>query len=71
MRTQHDLLATTQVDGRQGLVFCLGQGRQQHSGKNGDDGDDHQQFDEGETVALVALTASQRCRIGVHAKKVC
>ena len=69
MRTEHDLFATTQVDGRQGLVFRLGQGRQQHSGENGDDGDDHQQLDEGEAVAQVALTAIKRCRRGVHAKR--
>ena len=31
------------------LLFGTGQGRQQHGGQNRDDGDDHEQFDQGES----------------------
>src|ERR1039458_3706712 len=35
-----------------GSFFCLGQSRKQHRRQNGNDGNDHQQFNEGETPAL-------------------
>jgi len=34
------------------LTFCLGQGRQQHPREDRDDGDDDEEFDEGETRAV-------------------
>ena len=34
------------------LGLSFGQGRQQHAREDGDDGNNHQQLDEGETAAL-------------------
>jgi hypothetical protein len=34
-----------------GLLFGLGQSRQEHRGQEGDNRDDDEQFDEGEAVA--------------------
>ena len=43
-----DLLEITQAVGLASLGFCVGQRGQEQRGKNGNDGDDDQQFDEGE-----------------------
>ncbi len=45
-----DLLQVAGTGNRQGLLARLGQGRQQHGRQNGDNGDDDQQLDEGETI---------------------
>ena len=46
---QHDLLVVVPVDGVVGFVLGPGQGREEQAGQDGDDGDHHQQLDEGET----------------------
>jgi hypothetical protein len=49
---QHGLLAVADVVDRIGPAFRLGQRRQQHGREDGDDGDDHQQFNQSEPVHL-------------------
>lgn len=46
--TQVLLLDVVDAGGAHAAVFGSRQGRQQQPGKNGDDRNDHQQFDEGE-----------------------
>jgi hypothetical protein len=45
----YDLLAeVVDVHGLGGFVFCFGYGSHQERSKDGDNGDDYQQFDKGE-----------------------
>ena len=50
--SQHNLLDAAQALGLNGLLLRLLQGRQQHGRKDRDDGDHHQEFDEGKTACL-------------------
>jgi hypothetical protein len=45
---QPNLAAVVDAAHRERLFFAFGQGRQQQGGENGNDGDNHQQFDQGE-----------------------
>ena len=47
---EHELPAVVHALNTGGLGLRFGQRRQEHAGQNGDDGDDHQQFDEGESA---------------------
>jgi hypothetical protein len=50
--TQTDLPQVVQAISLLGFGFRFGQRGEQHSRKNGDDGDDHQEFNEGERLAI-------------------
>ena len=45
---QADLLQVVQANRRFPLLLSLGQGRQQQAGKDGDDRNDHQEFNQRE-----------------------
>ena len=47
---QPHLLEIADALGRQCLLLGFGKSRQEHARQDGNDGDDHQQFDEGETL---------------------
>jgi len=47
-RAQGQLFIVVEATDLGGLGFSFAQGRQEHRGQNGDDGDDHEQFDERE-----------------------
>lgn len=51
-----ELAKTVDATGRLGLFFCFRQGRQKHAGQDGNNGDDHQEFDEGEPAPTMALS---------------
>ena len=53
-KTKAQLLEVIQTIDLLRLLLRSGQCRQQHGGQNGDDGDDHQQFDQRETRCLLA-----------------
>ena len=46
---QHQLLGVVHTEDALSFGFSLGQRGQEHACQNGDDGDDHQELDEGET----------------------
>ena len=48
LNEQANLTEVVQAANASRLRFGLAEGRQEHSGKDRDDGDDHQQFDERE-----------------------
>ena len=64
---QNQLLLVARAGCTGGFRFRLGQGRQEHTGQNRDDGNDDQQLDQGET-AMTRTTArrTQRTRINFH-----
>ena len=49
MHGQHLLLEIIEVPGLHGTIFCARQGGQQQRGENSDDGNDHQEFDQGKS----------------------
>jgi len=50
-----ELLQVVHAEGLSALGFGLGERRQKKTGKNGDDRDDHQQFDQSEADAMPAV----------------
>ena len=56
LHEQTDLSEVVQAGNALSLLFGLSQRRQQHPGKDGDDGDDDEKFDEGKTQAKAAST---------------
>ena len=63
---EHHLAIIVHAAGQQRLLFGPAQGRQQQGCQNGDDGDDHQQLDEGKTgVAGVRGTGSGETPAGI------
>ena len=62
---QHQLLAIVEAGDACCFAFGLGQGRQQQAGEDGDDRDDHQQFDERERLCFShALKSAAAYRAG-------
>ena len=59
-----DLFFIADAFGRDGLPFRRGQRGQEHGGQNRDDGDDHQQFDEGERGAGRPRLAGDFSKLG-------
>ena len=49
LRCQHDLLLIIAAEGPNGFFLGLGKGRQKHAGKNGNNRDHHQKFNQGES----------------------
>ena len=54
---QRQLLLVVDTKCAVGSFLRLGEGRQQQTGKNGDDGDNDEQFDQGESVKYRPRTA--------------
>ena len=53
---ERQLLRVVHAGDALALRLRLGEGRQEHARQDGDDGDDHQQLDQGETGTVVAGT---------------
>ena len=56
--SEHELLGIIHAHNALSLALGLCQGGQEHAGQNRDDGDNHQQFDQGK--AFLALLESDR-----------
>ena len=63
---QGQLLLIAEAGGHGGLLFRLGQRRQQHGGEDGNDGDHDEQFDEGETRCPAASGCGGNDGEGFH-----
>jgi hypothetical protein len=61
-RGHHDLLHAIQALNGAGLLLGLAQGRQQQRRQNGNDGDDHQEFDEGESTWGISTSCASAAR---------